>query len=413
MVVLISAYACEPNKGSEPGVGWNWVQQIAKRHQALVITRANNRKSIEDEMLKNPNPNLTFHYVDLPDWASLWKKGQKGVYPYYYIWQFLAYQKAKSLCLRHKVSLVHHITFVIDWVPSFMFLLPIPFIWGPIGSNSDIPAVFFKTMPIKLRIKEYFRSLTKRAFSSFDPFLNSCRLRATKIVLINRHSYNKLPKAVVSKTVVVPAIGVEPIPRCESVHKKRTMFTILSIGDKRNVKGSQTALAAFNAFVRNGGRGICNIIGNDEAINWLSTQARKLGIEDRVEFERQMPRKEFLKKLYEIDVLLFPSFEGGGMVVLEAMSRSIPVVCLDYGGPGEMITSDCGFKVAVTQPHKVTRDLAEALRMLSLSSDLRRKMGEAGRRRVSTLFEWDAKGKAITELYGEICSNFKNGEALS
>ena len=44
--VLISAYACEPNKGSEPGVGWNWALQMAKLNEVYVITRSNNRKII-------------------------------------------------------------------------------------------------------------------------------------------------------------------------------------------------------------------------------------------------------------------------------------------------------------------------------------------------------------------------------
>ena len=45
--VLLSAYACEPNKGSEPGVGWNWLIEIAKlNHKVTVITRSNNKKSI-------------------------------------------------------------------------------------------------------------------------------------------------------------------------------------------------------------------------------------------------------------------------------------------------------------------------------------------------------------------------------
>ncbi len=38
--ILLSAYACEPNKGSEAGIGWNWVLEIAKRgHNVTVITR--------------------------------------------------------------------------------------------------------------------------------------------------------------------------------------------------------------------------------------------------------------------------------------------------------------------------------------------------------------------------------------
>ncbi len=47
MKVLVSAYACEPGKGSEPGAGWNWVVAAARQHELCVLTRANNRESIE------------------------------------------------------------------------------------------------------------------------------------------------------------------------------------------------------------------------------------------------------------------------------------------------------------------------------------------------------------------------------
>jgi hypothetical protein len=77
--VLISAYACEPHKGSEPGVGWNWAKQIAKFAEVWVITRANNREVIEEELKRSPEPNLHFIYVDLPKWMRFWKKKQRGV----------------------------------------------------------------------------------------------------------------------------------------------------------------------------------------------------------------------------------------------------------------------------------------------------------------------------------------------
>ena len=48
--VLISAYACEPNKGSEPEVGWQWALQMARYHDVTVLTRSNNRAGIEKEL---------------------------------------------------------------------------------------------------------------------------------------------------------------------------------------------------------------------------------------------------------------------------------------------------------------------------------------------------------------------------
>ena len=39
---------------------------------------------------------------------------------------------------------------------------------------------------------------------------------------------------------------------------------------------------------------------------------------------------------------LFPSHEGAGMVVTEALSFGLPVICLDNAGPGELIDSSSG-----------------------------------------------------------------------
>ncbi len=133
--VLVSAYACEPGKGSEPEVGWNWVKQIAIRNDIWVLTRKNNQESIECELKHNSIPNAKFIYIDLPRWMRFWKKGQHGIHLYYYLWQIYAFFKAKKLYRIIPFDLAHQVTFVCDWMPSFLALLPIPFIWGPIGSQ--------------------------------------------------------------------------------------------------------------------------------------------------------------------------------------------------------------------------------------------------------------------------------------
>ena len=46
MRVLISAYACEPHRGSEPEVGLRMVLAAAREHDVWVLTRRNNTDSI-------------------------------------------------------------------------------------------------------------------------------------------------------------------------------------------------------------------------------------------------------------------------------------------------------------------------------------------------------------------------------
>src|SRR5207302_2919126 len=127
--VLISAYACRPDRGSEPGVGWNVVRQIARAHDVWVLTRAANRSSIESFLAREPLPRARFVYLDLPRWARFWKQGRRGLRLYYYLWQLMAYRAGRRLHRAVAFDVVHHVTLVSYWMPSFLALLPLPFVW--------------------------------------------------------------------------------------------------------------------------------------------------------------------------------------------------------------------------------------------------------------------------------------------
>src|SRR5947207_10282860 len=112
MKILLSAYACEPNRGSEPGVGWNWALALRERgYDIHVLTRSNNRQAIELAQIPQDS-RLTFHYYDLPQRLRFWKHWPGGIYLYYLLWQMGAFRVAKELHSTEQYSLVHHITFV-------------------------------------------------------------------------------------------------------------------------------------------------------------------------------------------------------------------------------------------------------------------------------------------------------------
>ena len=80
--LVLSLYACEPNRGSEPGVGWAWALGMAKRHETYVLTRANNRAVIEAELERlnlPPSETPNFIYVDLS--PSICRLKKRGIVP--------------------------------------------------------------------------------------------------------------------------------------------------------------------------------------------------------------------------------------------------------------------------------------------------------------------------------------------
>ena len=93
--VLISAYACEPGKGSEPADGWNWSLQMRQYHDVWVLTRQNNRDPIERAGAEGAG--IHWVYLDLPRWLRFWKRGGRRVVLYYYLWQIAAYFRGRRL----------------------------------------------------------------------------------------------------------------------------------------------------------------------------------------------------------------------------------------------------------------------------------------------------------------------------
>ena len=118
--VLISAYACEPSKGSEPGTGWNIVISLSRLHNVTVLTRTNNRAKIEAAQNIGQGRKTQFIYYDLPGWATRMKKLLLLPVPLYYaLWQAGAYLSHKKQIAESGFDIVHHLTFNAFEAPGF------------------------------------------------------------------------------------------------------------------------------------------------------------------------------------------------------------------------------------------------------------------------------------------------------
>jgi len=401
MKILISAYACEPHKGSEPGVGWNWVKQIARFHEVWVITRANNKEKIEEELNRNPISNIHFVYYDLPKWMYFWKRGQRGLYFYYCFWQLGIFFLAKKLHKRHQFDIVHHLTFGNNWMPTFMPFLNIPFIWGPIGGAETVPKNFKSEFSFKWRYYETLRNFLQWWALKLDPIIKMALKRSTIIIARTKITQNVIPKKYKSKTVLIleSGISMEDFSYKKMEPKKNNNFKILMVGRLIYWKGFSLAIKAFAKLVKEVSNSVFFIIGGGPEIKNLKKLSKRLAIEDKVQFLGQLPRTEVLKHMAEADVFLYPSLkDAGAWVLYEAMLVGLPVVCLDYAGPGEIVTKECGIKVKVETPEQVVNDLASALKRLALDNDLRYKLSQGAKKRAA-YFAWDRKGEIIKNIY--------------
>jgi glycosyltransferase involved in cell wall biosynthesis len=400
--VFVSAYACEPGKGSEPEVGWRWIQQITRFHETWVITRANNRPLIEQGLKTRPNPNLHFVYIDLPAWARLWKRGRRGVHLYYYLWQIIAYRRAFALSKHIHFDLAHHITFINMYMGPWFALLPLPFVWGPIGANPDIPKQFYPLIGSS-GIKDNRLRYAIRKISPFvDPVISLAKKKAKRILTINEEVRSRLEQTYATKSLSISQNAIDRKILAEKSKPFHYPLKILSVGQLVSIKGYRLSLAAFAKHLSVHPRSILEIIGAGPQKDELVKFASELGVFKSVIFSGQVSREKVFKAMTESDMLLFPSFEGAGMVVIEAMGKGLPIVCLDHGGPGEYVTEECGIKVPLTDPETVIQGLADALSRLASDPALYERLSTGAIKRVREHYLWDRVGDRLNALYREV-----------
>ena len=404
MKVLISAYACESGMGSEPGIGWNLATHLSRHHRVWVITRANNREAIERELTRSAHSGLEFVYFDLPPWARWWKRKQRGVRTYYYLWQLGVYFVGRRLHRRIGFDVVHHLTFGKYWAPSCLALLPAPFVWGPVGGGESTPRGIRSSFSTPGRLYEAVRSVA-RWVSTRDPLL-LLTARRSVLALANTPETGSRLRRVGARRVDVlshAALTDEQISEVDFESPRSSPLRFVSIGRLIHWKGFHIGLQAFALADLDAAE--YWVIGSGPEEARLRRLSASLGLEDRVSFFGELSRRETFDRLRSSHVLVHPSLhDSAPTVCIEAMAARRPVICVDTGGPATQITDDTGFKVPVADTDAVVEGVAVAMHALATDDALRCRMGEMGRKRVIENFTWQLKASAIAGWYARVAN---------
>jgi len=393
--VLLSAYACEPAKGSEPGVGWNWALALVRRgHEVWVLTRSNNRAAISEALGHLGEPYLSrlhFLYYDLPRWAAWWKRGGRGVHLYYALWQRGVVGVARAAHLRQRFDVAHHLTFGVWRQPTLLHRLGIPYIFGPVGGGETAPWPLVLGMPnLWSRVSEFLRYAVNLA-SLWNPALRRCLRESPWVIAKTRETAAWVAKAGGSATVSLEiGIGRERIAK-GSRPPVSGQLSCLYAGRLIGLKGVHLALEAVARAAAAGVDIHFAIVGSGPLLGKLETMAATLGIASRVTFCGQLRQAELLARYREHDLLLFPSLhDSSGNVVLEAFASGLPVLCLDLGGPAEMVDGSCGRAIAArgVDQQGVVEKLAASLVDFSRFPELLARLREGARDRALAA-SWD------------------------
>lgn len=334
MKILLSAYACEPNKGSEPGVWWSWATEYAKQHQVWVVTRDNNEPTIKkylEEKTEYNNENLHFIYVGLPRKLTFWKKGRRGMRLFYMLWQRKAAKVVQELNKKEHFDFVQHVTFVSYTQPSYMYKVGVPLIWGPVSGGENIP----KGIKIKMNKKEAIVEAVRKASQTLALYTPSIRktMKTAKIILTaTEETQQRIPQKYQKKTHIMPAIGIEQMP--EPIQKCQTeKIKIIMAGRLIYWKAFDIGIKAFLQIAEQYPEIELHILGEGNQKKKLQKLAGKY-LDNRVFFEKAVQHDEIYQFYSQFDLFVNTTLRDSGcMTMMEAMSVGLPCIAIATGGP--------------------------------------------------------------------------------
>jgi glycosyltransferase involved in cell wall biosynthesis len=404
--ICISAYACDPTRGSEAGIGWNMVREVARRHHVWAITRRKNQTAVAAALDRIPLPNLRMVYVDLPKPALVWKQGRLGVEAYYRLWHWWSRRIVRQLHRTVRLDLTQHVTFGRYWGPTSLAHVSIPFVWGPVGGGESAPAPFLEDFGWRGRASEFLRDHARRRGESASPVRVALRHSALTLA-VTAETKARLLSLGARRVELFSAMGLDrdeydylstmPAPDAAPVR-------FISIGRLLHWKGFHLGLKAFAAAALP--RAEYWIVGDGPERAVLTALVRKLGLETQVRFLGSLSRGDTLERLKAAHILVHPSLhDSGGWVCLEAMASAKPVICLDLGGPAEQVTDQTGAKIAAINPDQAVAGLSHAMSEFERHADLRHALGLAGRERVRREYLWEKKGDRLDALYASVLDN--------
>ena len=408
---LVSAYACRPGAGSEPGVGWNLVREMARHHDLTVLVYEGFRSQIEPEIERRPIPGVRFVYH-----AMSWEHDRhrvEGVQrhgvmeQYHYVaWQKSAAAVAARLHAETPFDLGHHVTFVKYWAPSLFADLGIPYIWGPVGGGESAPGAFYPALsPAGLRYerkRDIAQALSERLPSVRRTARNAALAFATTDETAERVRLLGAERVEVRSAIGLPLDEIERLGALPEPSDGPLRF--LCIGRQIAFKGFRFGIEAFARAVRSGEPALQDaelwLVGEGPEHDNLRARAEEVDIASRVHFTGRIPRERVLELLGTAHALVHPSLhESGGGVCLEAMAAGRPVVGFDLGGTTVHVSRECGMLVEAITPEQGVADLAEAIRRLAADPELRAAKGACGRDRVRAHFQWGPKTADMAARY--------------
>jgi glycosyltransferase involved in cell wall biosynthesis len=384
-----------------PGESWStykWVQGISAQSDAVVLTQHRRgwdqaRSPTEAKLVVNwnepefPGMNTRFAWELKPGYLFFYRRARRWL--------------QHALASGEKFDLIHQINPLALRYPCPACGLGVPYIIGPLAGSLPTPRAFKES----IALTQWYRVLRNLDSTRLrhDPWLRNSYSKAATVIGVAPYVRELLTSCSPPRFEIMAETGIEqtsdkPKPGLKAGHPLRLLF----VGRLISTKGILEAIESV-ALARKSCAVTFDIVGAGDLAARCEQLIAKLGLGEIIRLHGRRPKNEVFDWYEKSDAFLFPSYrEPSGNVVFEAMSRGLPVIASTIGGPGNVVTDQCGFRIPPDTREQFVADLAAAIEMLAKQSGLLPELSAGALQRVTETALWPAKITRMMDLYRDL-----------
>lgn len=405
--ILVLAPDSNPEQVSIPYVTYSHAAALAELNDVTLVVRS----PVEEPVRRAKAPFRSLEVVRMPRleriYAWCFRRIFKSnfasqavtafTYPFALAFEWYAWRQLRHRIMAGEFDVVLRIVPMTAVLPSpFAFFLrngPIPFVIGPI--NGGLP--FVKGFSQADNQREWISNL--RGVYRFLPFARSTYRNAAAIIAASSQTYAEFA-VYRDKMFFVPEPGIAR-SLCHDDSRSPepgAKLELIFVGFLIPCKACDLALRSAAPLLRND-LARFTVVGDGPERNRLEQLVRSLGIDKAVRFCGWVSHEEVLRRLQSADVLVFPSVRDfGAGVVFEALAAGAVPVVADFGGPGDIVHPDVGYKVPLTNENDFVAEMEKNLRELADNREQLERLRRQGMAHVRESLTWEAKAQAVTRI---------------
>ena len=406
--VLVSAYACGPNWGSEVGMGWNWVVNLSNYCKLTVITEIDFKKSIEEKISEmDITYQPEFHYIDVGKEGRklFWKQGSYSFYAHYRKWQKDALELAKNLVREKDFNIIHQLNMIGYREPGYLWQIQDrPYIIGPLGGFNQFPYAYFSVLNFRDKLFYLARNIINVLQMKFLQRPKKAYKRADYVILATSLGMDAVSKYSKKTPIVIPETGAYPLQNEKAVeHKEGEKLIFTWIGHMAGRKTLPIAIKSI-ANVKNRDKVMLNVIGDGPNSDKCRKLVDQLNL-DNVVWYGEVPNVKAKKIIAKSDMLFFTSIlDATSTVIFEALEADIPVLCHNTCGFGEIIDETCGIEIPMVNPRVSIKLFSQAIDDLVEHPQKIKTLKTGCHQKVKDHY-WSTKGAKMHDIYLECLKN--------